>query len=83
MGNYEGDEAIRLADARSGVNNNGYILANTEGDDREVDDEDEEQRLVQSEMDRNSQEPHPDHDLSAKAGIILVRPLSSPATATG
>ncbi|KAF9644299.1 MFS general substrate transporter [Thelephora ganbajun] len=68
---YEGDEVIRLADARSGVGSNGYVLANTESDDREVDDEDEEQRLVQSEMNGLSQAQHRAHDLSAKAGVIL------------
>lgn len=69
--NYEGDEAIRLSDARSGANNNGYVLANTDGDDGEADDEDEEQRLVQSEMDGPSRTHHRGQDLSAKAGIIL------------
>lgn len=54
------------------------MLANTEGDDREVDEEDEEQQLVQSEMNGLSQGRYPAHDLSAKAGIILVCPLSSP-----
>lgn len=77
MGSYEGNEIIELTDARSGINNNGYVLANTEGDDREIDDEDEEQRLVQSEMNVLSQAQHHTHDLSAKAGIILVCPLSS------
>jgi hypothetical protein len=48
------------------------MLANTNGDEPEVDDEDEEQRLVQSEMNGISETPHGDHDLSAKAGIILV-----------
>jgi hypothetical protein len=80
---YGGGETIQLADARSGVNNNGYVLANTEGDDREVDDGDEEERLVQSEMDGLSQTYHRPHDLSAKAGIILVCPLSSSTTAAG
>ena len=74
---YGGDETILLADARSSTNNNGYVLANTEGDDHEADDEDEEQRLVQSEMNGFSQVQHRGHDLSAKAGIILVCPLSS------
>jgi len=73
---YGGDEVIRLADARSGVDDNGYVLANTESDDREVDDEDEEQRLVQPEMGGLPQAQHrTHHDLSAKAGIILVCPL--------
>jgi len=49
-----------------------------EGDDREADDEDEEQRLVQSEMNGPSQIRHRAHDLSAKAGIILVCLSSSP-----
>ena len=79
--NYEGNETIRLADARSGANNDGYVLANTNGDEREADDEDEEQRLVQSETDGISQTLHRAHDLSAKAGIILVR-LLRPSTIT-
>jgi len=54
------------------------VLANTEGDDREADDEDEEQRLVQSEMNGFSQTQHRAHDLSAKAGIILVCLSNSP-----
>jgi len=55
------------------------VLANTEGDDGEVDDEDEEQRIVQSEMDGVPQVQYRGHDLSAKAGIILVCLLSSSA----
>jgi len=70
-GSCDGDETIRLADARSGANNDGYALANTEGEDCEVEDEDEEQQLVQSEMNGFSQAQHRGHDLSAKAGIIL------------
>jgi len=68
-GGYAGDESIQL-DTRPEVNN-GYILANTEGDDREIDDEDEEQRLIHSEMDGDSQVQHSVNNLSAKAGIVL------------
>ena len=57
------------------------MLANTEGDDREVDDEDEEQRLIQSEMDGDPHMRHSVNDLSSKAGIILVRPSGSFAVA--
>lgn len=74
MVNYEGNETILLTDARSRVNTDGYVLANTDGDDHEheADDEDEEQRLVQSEMDGMPRAPYRTHDLSEKAGIILV-----------
>jgi len=68
---YEGNETIRLSDARPGVHDDGYVLANTNGDEREVDDEDEEERLVQPEMGDISETLHRTHDLSAKAGIIL------------
>lgn len=54
------------------------MLANTDGDDPEADDEDEEQRLVQSEIDELSPAPHRTNDLSAKAGAILVRPSNPP-----
>lgn len=74
-----GDETIELSDARSRVNNNGYVLANTDGDEGEADD-DEEQRLVQSEMNELSRAQYRAHDLSAKAGIILVC-LSNTSTA--
>ena len=57
------------------------MLANTEGDDREVDDEDEEQRLIQSEMDGGSQMRYPVNNLGSKAGIILVRPSRAFAVA--
>ena len=77
--NYEGGETIRLADARTGADNNGYVLASTEGEDEEIDDEaDEERGLVQSEMDGFPQTQHRAHDLSAKAGIILVCQSTSP-----
>lgn len=70
--NYEGEETIRLADARSGVNNNGYVLANTDGDEGEEDEEDEEQQLVLSEVEGPFPTQHRANDLSAKAGAILV-----------
>lgn len=74
MVDYGGNENIRLADVRSGINNDGYMLANTNGDEHEGEDEDEEQGPVQSEIDGISQALHHTHDLSAKAGIIVVCP---------
>ena len=57
------------------------MLANTEGDDGEIDDEDEEQRLIPSEMNEDSQVQHSVNSLGGKAGIILVCPSGSSATA--
>ena len=45
---------------------------NTEGDDCEIDDEDEEQRLIQSKMNGGSQVQHSVNNLGTQAGIILV-----------
>lgn len=59
------------------------MLANTEGDDREIEDEDEEQRLIQSEMDGDSQVQHSVNDLGAKAGIVLVCTFGSFDAAPG
>ena len=71
-GGHEGDENIRLADTHPGVSSDGYMLANTEGDDGEIDDEDEEQRVIQSEMNGDSQMQHSVNNLGGKAGINFI-----------
>jgi hypothetical protein len=57
------------------------VLANTDGDEGEVDEEDEEQQLVQSEVEGPSPTQHRANDLSAKAGAILVCLPNSPIAA--